>query len=275
MDTPGFDDPTISDAELLKTITTCLVDIFNDQADIQGALYIHPVTEVRLRGSGRKNLLMFKKMLGMRGMSNCRLVTTKWSLQSAGVSEAREQELGSEKDLWQPLVAAGAQMVRFGDSWQSAIEIINPLVQGPAFKPLLLEEVITFGKTLPQTEAGKVVNDDIEKVKKMHQDEIAELKADEEKARIQRDTEHQAELRAEREYLQAKIDRLKRDKESTVKPLSPFGQFCFWVASICVELAIKKGISEVTGEPPSYISVRGFLPASIHEDQESESGELN
>lgn len=239
MDTPGFDDPAISDAKLLKTITTSLVDIFNNKADIQGALYIHPVTEVRLRGSGRKNLLMFKKMLGMGGMSNCRLVTTKWSKEPKEKAEDREQQLASKEGLWQPLVAAGAQMVRFDDSMKSAIEIINPLVKGPAFKPLLLEEIITLGRTLPQTQAGKVVNDDIETMKKAHQDEIAELKVDEEKARSQRDTEHQRALQAEREDLQGKIDGLEADKKLLAKPISPFGQLFSLFASAIIHFTIE------------------------------------
>lgn len=146
MDTPGFDDPTISDANILKIIATSLVDAFNDQVDIQGALYVHPVTEVRMRGSGKKNLIMFKKLLGMKGMSHCRLVTSKWSLQPYSVSEAREQELCEGEEFWKPLLAAGAKTVRFGDSMTSAIEIIKPLIQGPAFEPLLIEEVVKQGK---------------------------------------------------------------------------------------------------------------------------------
>jgi hypothetical protein len=97
MDTPGFDDTHVSDADILKNIATSLVDAFNDRAKIQGTLYVHPVTEVRMKGSGRKNLIMFKRILGMRGMTNCRLMTTKWSLQPENVSKAREQEL-CEKD---------------------------------------------------------------------------------------------------------------------------------------------------------------------------------
>ena len=53
MDTPGFDDTHISDTDILKEIATALVDAFNDKAEIQGALYVHPVIEARMRGSGR------------------------------------------------------------------------------------------------------------------------------------------------------------------------------------------------------------------------------
>ena len=108
-----------------------------------------------MRGSGRKNLIMFRKVLGMKGMANCRLVTTKWSLQDDKVSKAREQELCEKEEFWRPLLAAGARDVRFGDSKQSAIEIIKPLIQGPAFEPLLVEDVVRDKKPLRQTQAGK------------------------------------------------------------------------------------------------------------------------
>ena len=77
MDTPGFDDTYLSDAEILKNIATALVDAFNNQAEIQGALYIHLVTEAKMRRSSRKYLIIFHNVLGMKGMRNCRLMTTK------------------------------------------------------------------------------------------------------------------------------------------------------------------------------------------------------
>lgn len=77
MDIPGFDDTYLSDAEILRNIATALVDAFNNQAEIQSALYIHLVTEAKMRRSSRKYLIIFHNVLDMKGMGNCRLVTTK------------------------------------------------------------------------------------------------------------------------------------------------------------------------------------------------------
>lgn len=231
MDTPGFDDTYLSDAEILKNIARALVDAFNDQAEIQGALYIHPVTEAKMRGSGRKNLIMFHNVLGMKGMKNCRLVTTKWSLQSENVSKAREQELCEKKEFWQPLLAAGAQTVRFGDSMESAIDIIKPLLQGPAFEPLLVEEVVKNKMTIQQTQAGQVVNDDVEEAKRTHRAEIAELKAQE----AQADAEFRELLRAERKEHEAALEKLAKDKELLAEQVSrsSSGRFGRWIARGC------------------------------------------
>src|SRR5947208_13020696 len=108
-------------------------------------------------------------------MSNCRLVTTKWSLQDESDSKNREQGLCEKNEFWKRLLDAGAKTVRFGDSRESVIEIIKPLIHGPAFEPLIITEVVTDNKTLPQTAAGQIVNDDIEEAKKAHQAEVADL----------------------------------------------------------------------------------------------------
>jgi hypothetical protein len=164
-------------------------------------------------------------------MSHCRLVTSKWSLQLQGVSKAREQELCEGEEFWKPLLAAGAQTVRFSDSMQSAIEIIKPLVEGPAFKPLLIKEVIEQKKPLPQTQAGQVVNDDVEEAHKAFRAEVADLKADEAEARIKKDTEYEKQLRDAREELEAKIVRLEEDKRLLAEPMpKSSGRFGRWIA---------------------------------------------
>ena len=84
MKTPGFDDTNNSDREILETMAKARVDAFKDEAEIQGALNVRPVTKARMKGSGMKNLRMFKKVLGTRRMARCQLVITKWSLQEEG-----------------------------------------------------------------------------------------------------------------------------------------------------------------------------------------------
>ena len=209
LDTPGFDDTSVADAVILKRIADALVDFFNDQYDIKGALYIHSLVEPRMRGSGRKNLIMFRNVLGDRGMQNCRLVTTKWSKQPNTESVAREQELCDKAEFWQPLLAGGAKTVRFGDTMESAIEIIKPLVDGPAFEPLIVNEVVKQKKELPQTHAGIIVNDKVAEARKTHKIEIEALKAQEEQARIDQDEEYQQILRAERLEHETAVAQLK------------------------------------------------------------------
>jgi hypothetical protein len=230
VDTPGFDDPHVSDAHTLKNITEILVKNFTNNVEIQGALYVHPVTEVKMRGSGKKNLIMFTKMLGDAGMRHCRLVTTKWSLQPMHVSEAREKELCEKEEFWEPLIANGAKTVRFGDSMQSAIDIIKPLVHGSAFMPLIVSEVVELHKTPEQTQAGIFVTDDIEELKKACAQDIADNKEEEARARAQQKFEFAEILLAERRESEAKMRRLEEDMDALRKPISSSGRIGRWIA---------------------------------------------
>ena len=147
------------------------------------------------------------------------------------MSEARERELCERKEFWQPLLAAGAQTVRFGDSMESAIDIIRPLVQGSAFKPLLVTEVVDKHKVIEDTQAGQVVNDDLERAKKLHLAEIADLKAREQKA-----TGELRELMIEeRRDHEAALDKLARDKQVLEERVASrsSGRFGRWIARGC------------------------------------------
>ena len=230
MDTPGFDDTYKPDAAILDDIAEALVAAFVDRAEIQGALYIHQVTDARMRGSGRKNLIMFQNVLGEKTMDHCRLVTTKWSLQPESVSMDRERELCEKKEFWQPLLAAGAQTVRFGDSRESAMDIITPLLQKPPIEPLLVEEIVEGHKLTEDTHAGMVVNDDLEKAKKMHLAEIADL--------IERGKKASGEMKRlmseERREHEAKLAEVQKQKDILGKRVSArSGRVGRWVARGC------------------------------------------
>ncbi|CAN9105895.1 unnamed protein product [Alternaria alternata] len=237
MDSPGFDDTNISDTQILRSIATALVDAFHDNVEIHGALYIHPVVEARMRGSGRKNLIMFKKVLGMKGMKNCRLVTTKWTQVNYETAVAREKELCEKEEFWQPLIAAGATTIRFGDTMQSAFDIIRPFVYGPSFKPQLVEE-LRDGKTLPQTAAGQVVNDDVEEAKRAHEVEMKQLEKDQKDALVKKDFEFAEIIKVERKEQAAKIERLEEEARLLQKPIPEgVGRFERWLARAAVIIA--------------------------------------
>jgi len=121
--------------------------------------------------------------------------------------------------------------VRFGDSMESAIDIIRPLLQGPALKPLLVEEVVEKHKTIEETQAGIIVNDDVERAKKMHLAEIADLTAREQKAR----GDMRKLMREEREEHEAALVKLAREKEVLASHVSASssGRFGRWVARGC------------------------------------------
>lgn len=92
MDTPRFEDTFKAGATILDSIEKYLADLFNQKQNVASVVYIHPITEVRIKGPAVKNLNMFRKVVGAENMSSYYLVTTKWSLQSEGMSMSREDE---------------------------------------------------------------------------------------------------------------------------------------------------------------------------------------
>jgi hypothetical protein len=266
MDTPGFDDTNISDADILKEIARALVDAFNEKVEIQGALYVHPVIEARMRGSGRKNLIMFTKVLGLHGMKNCRLVTTKWSKVDHATGVERETELCREDKFWRPLLNAGASTVRFQDTMESAIDIIKPLVHGQAMEPQLVKEVVREGKSLKQTSAGQIVNDDVLEAKKAHATEMEQLKKDIKEALEKKDYEFADLLKAERDEHAAKLEKLKKDSVVLDKKVSGLGKFTQWAVRTTV-VGLGVGLTVASGGwlAPVALLYSGATEAVINE----------
>ncbi|KAJ6111400.1 P-loop containing nucleoside triphosphate hydrolase [Penicillium sp. IBT 18751x] len=225
-DTPGFDDTYNMDVTTLDAIDNCLGATFaTDEWRIAGVIYVHDITQAKMKGSGMKNLRMFEKVVGKDQVSNCCLVTSKWSLQRHEDLEAHEAELKAK--FWKPLLERGARMERFGDSMQSAIDIIRPLAEN-SFVPQLVNETQILGKTLVQTEAGKEVNDNLEDAKMAHKKELEELFIQQEEAIRDKDWEMKQIIATEKQENEERLaeiekarkvleDRQKRKRDDVTK----------------------------------------------------------
>lgn len=129
---------------------------------LSGILYLHQITDDRMKGSALKNLAMFQKLIGDRCLKNCVLVTTKWGRIDPELGRRREQEL-TEK-FWAPMVACGSTMQRFDGSCANAAEIVGMLAHRSGIVPRLTDEICYQGKKLKNTAAGKVVEVDMNEV---------------------------------------------------------------------------------------------------------------
>lgn len=213
MDTPGFDDTFRNDGEILEEINNCLSEAFHKDAKITGVLYVHAITEPRMRGSAMKNLRMFREVVGPENMRHCHLVTTKWSKQPSSVSEDRETELLTKKEFWKPLINRGARVVRFHDSVQSAHDIIGPLTQCPQFLFKLTVEYNLERKKLTDTTSGRMANEELEKAKAAFKKELDDLREDQRIALESKDKEMVDMIEAEKSKLQAEIENMRRGQD--------------------------------------------------------------
>jgi hypothetical protein len=113
-----------------------------------------------MSGSTLQNLRMFAKVCGDDAIKNVVLITTMWTKVEQDVGKRREKEL--KERYWAGLLNRGAQVIPFRDSfeasWQILDQIANPLGAQRKCEALLLqEELVTHGRPLNETEAGKML----------------------------------------------------------------------------------------------------------------------
>ena len=76
IDTPGFDDTRKSDTDVLKDIAGWLLVAYRDNIRLSGMVYLHSISETRMKGSHMTNLRMFQKLAGLENMGHVILTTT-------------------------------------------------------------------------------------------------------------------------------------------------------------------------------------------------------
>ena len=77
-DTPGFDDSTRSDTDVLKNIVGWLGAMRERRIKLSGIIYLHRITDDRVGGTAWRNLRMLHNLVGADKMANVLLVSTRW-----------------------------------------------------------------------------------------------------------------------------------------------------------------------------------------------------
>jgi len=196
VDTPGFDDSSRTDSEILCEVANWLNESFHNKVKLTGLIYLHRIIDPRLGGAALKNQRMFRKLCGDHGLGSVVLATTMWSLCTPEDAARREKQLINQSDLWQGFMKKGSQVMRQDDGYVSGQKIIGYLMQRN--RPVILEiqrEMGEEGKTLSKTNAGKEVQADLDKMKEEHAQELKEIKKDMEAAIKSKDVKMQQELK--------------------------------------------------------------------------------
>ena len=150
---------------------------------LAGVVYLHEISQARMFGTPRKNLLMFNKLTGDKVAQHIVLATTKWDDVKDEVGQKRERQLLSS--YWRTMVSQGAQTHRFLATRESAWEIIDiilssiaPRTRGPSddHQTVALQiqtEMVDLQKRIPDTEAGITLRNTLQALLK-EQKELAE-----------------------------------------------------------------------------------------------------
>jgi len=176
VDTPGFDDTYVADAEILKLIAVWLAKSYYDGMKLAGIVYLHEISQTRMFGTARKNLTMFNKLCGDDALKNVMLATTKWSEIPEDVGRRREEQLANT--YWKRMVGLGSRMAQFTCTRESAWAIVNPIIyKDPVdVHTLIQEELVDLQKHLSESEAGKTLRYTLEELLELQRDMARQLR---------------------------------------------------------------------------------------------------
>ena len=202
IDTPGFNDTNRSDADILKDIALHLIQIYKKNVKLAGLIYLHRITDVRMQGSALKNLHMFQKLCGEGCLPNIVLATTMWgNLEKSGMDFKagieRERTLVSDDRFWGRMVKGGSHIVRHDGSAESARDIVSYLLsqRGPVVLDIQ-RDMVDQHKTLDETAAGQFIQQEHMAVRQRYERDLAELQAEMEEAKKDKDAELAASIAA-------------------------------------------------------------------------------
>jgi hypothetical protein len=218
VDTPGFDDTHRSDTDVLREIARWLTESLADNKVIlNGMIYLHRITDVRMQGSAMKNLYMFKKLCGPNALKNVILATTMWEQVSPEHGERREQELMRTSEFWGEMILRGAQVKRHYNNADSAWSLVDVFAsKGSTKRKAVLtiqEEMVIQHKTLDKTDAGRELESSLIREREKWSRELKETKEMMHEALKAKDKESLEQLRETEAKMNKKIEAVELARE--------------------------------------------------------------
>ncbi|KZP07744.1 P-loop containing nucleoside triphosphate hydrolase protein [Athelia psychrophila] len=195
-DTPGFDDTTKSDTDILKMIAAFLASTYEQGATLSGVIYMHRISDFRMGGISRRNFSMFRKLCGDDSLKNVALVTNMWS----EVDPA-------------PVLDKHAQLLRHDGTLATAQAIVAQIVDNHPMALRIQEELVDEHKDISETAAGTELNRELAEQARKHKEELKLIREEMQVAIKERDEETRQELEAEAKKLKAEMQRVQTDSQ--------------------------------------------------------------
>ncbi|CAL1708204.1 unnamed protein product [Somion occarium] len=199
IDTPGFDDSTRTDTDILRTISTYLENTYRNNKKLSGVIYMHRISDPRMSGISRRNFGMFRKLCGDSTLGSVIIVTNMWGEIREEVGVQRERELATEDILFKPVLDKGAKMMRHYNTLESGRAIVEQFVNKEAVTLKIQDEVVREGKSVEQTAAG------------------AELEAEKQKELAEARRKQEEEIRRAQEAMRLKMEEEERRHKAEIE----------------------------------------------------------
>ncbi|KAL1904241.1 hypothetical protein Sste5344_010042 [Sporothrix stenoceras] len=179
VDTPGFDDSTRTDSELLRELAAWLSATYTRDIRLSGIIYLHCINQPRMQGSAKRNITLFKKLCGDDALRNVILATTMWDLVGEDVGAMREQELISTPAFWGYMHSKGSNTYRHHNTHASAMNLIGHFIKTERKLTLDIQaEMVHQRKDLDGTAAAATVAAQLELERARFTAELHNLKTE-------------------------------------------------------------------------------------------------
>jgi exonuclease VII small subunit len=172
---------------------------------LAGIIYLHRITDNRMGGSPLRNLRMFGELCGDQAVKKVVLVTTMWDRGKTDPKTLHQREKELFDNYWKTMINYGASTARFDNSAASAWKIIAPILKQREAEILLLqEELVDLNRALNETQAGKTLYSDLQRLLAEQRDTVRSLA---EQAREQSNPQLAQKLEAELKRIQKDFDK--------------------------------------------------------------------
>ena len=170
---------------------------------LAGIIYLHRITDNRMAGSPHRNLRMFGELCGDQAVKKVVFVTTMWDKVQPDTGLRREKELFD--NYWKTMINCGASTARFLNSADSAWKIVDIILKQHETEVLLLqEEIVDLKRALNETQAGKTLYSDLQRILAEQRDTVRSLV---EQARDESNPQLAQQLEAELKRIQKDFDK--------------------------------------------------------------------
>ncbi|KAF8972235.1 P-loop containing nucleoside triphosphate hydrolase protein [Flammula alnicola] len=213
IDTPGFDDTTKSDSDILRMIAAFLATAYENGKKLAGVIYIHRISDFRMGGISTRNFKMFRQLCGESTLKNVVIVTNMWGEVSPELGEAREAELASQDMFFKPVLDKGALLLRHENTRDSTHGILKYIIQNHPLSLQIQRELVDQKKDISQTAAGEELNRELMEQIQKHRNEMRMLQEEMKEAIRTKDEETKRELEVETRKLQTEMNRVQTDAQ--------------------------------------------------------------
>ena len=156
-----------------------------------------------MAGALHRNLRMFGELCGDQAVKKVVLVTTMWDNVQQDTGVRREKELFD--NYWKTMINLGASTARFSNSAASAWKIVDIILKQHETEVLLLqEEIVDLKRALHETQAGKTLYSDLQRLLAEQRDTVRSLAA---QARDEGNPQLARQLEAELKRIQKDFDK--------------------------------------------------------------------